>query len=115
MIVTTAASGSAENFEKPNTLADMNENEKRFRKITIQNLLHLRQAGVPLVVGTDTTPGTGALTEMQFLKETGVFSNLELLKMWSETTPRAVFPQRKIGAVEEGYEANFLGAGRGSN
>ena len=45
---------------------------------------------------------------MQFLKETDVFSNLELLKMWSETTPRAVFPQRKIGALEEGYEANFL-------
>lgn len=108
VVVTTAASGSAENFEKPNTLADMNENEKRFRRITIQNLLHLKEAGVPLAVGTDTMPGTGALNEMQFLKETDVFSNLELLKMWSETTPRSVFPQRKIGALEEGYEANFL-------
>jgi imidazolonepropionase-like amidohydrolase len=28
--------------------------------------------------------------------------------MWSETTPKAIFPQRKIGALEEAYEANFL-------
>lgn len=35
-------------------------------------------------------------------------SNLELLKIWSETTPRAIFPQRNIGALEEGYEANSI-------
>ena len=108
MVVTTAASGSAENFEKPNSLPSMNENEKRFRKITIQNLRHLKDAGVPLVVGSDTHPGAGALAEIEFLRDAEVFSNLELLTMWSETTPRAIFPQRKIGALEEGYEANFL-------
>jgi len=43
-----------------------------------------------------------------FLHETGVFSNLELLKIWSETTPKVIFPQRKIGALQEGYEANFV-------
>lgn len=107
-VVTTAASGSAEDFEKPNTLATMNENEKRFRKITIQNLRHLKEAGVPLALGTDTMPGTGALAEIQFLKESDVFLNLELLTMWSQTTPRVIFPKRKIGALEEGYEANFL-------
>jgi imidazolonepropionase-like amidohydrolase len=107
-VVTTAASGSAENFEKPNPLVAMNENEKRFRKITIQNLRHLKDAGVKFAVGSDTMPGAGALAEIEFLKETDVFSNLELLKMWSETTPNAIFPQHKIGALEEGYEANFL-------
>ncbi len=107
-VVTTAASGSAEDFEKPVPLAAMNENEKRFRKITIHNLQRLKNAGVRLAIGTDTTPGTGALTEVNFLHETGVFSNLELLKMWSETTPKVIFPHRMIGALEEGYEANFL-------
>jgi len=107
-VVTTAASGSAENFEKPNPLGSMNENEKRFRKITIQNLQHLKAAGVRLAIGSDTTPGAGILTELNFLRETGVFSNLELLKMWSETTPKVIFPHRKIGALEEGYEASFL-------
>lgn len=112
ILVTTAASGSAENFEKPNPLSSMNENEKRFRKITIRNLQHLKDAGVKLAVGTDTTAGAGALAEVNFLRETGVFSNLELLKMWSETTPKVIFPQRKIGALKEGYEANFLVLGR---
>ena len=108
IVVTTAASGSAENFEKPNPLASMNDNEKRFRKITIKNLQHLKAAGVTLAIGSDTTPGAGLLTEVNFLHETGVFSNLELLKMWSETTPKVIFPRREIGALKEGYEANFL-------
>ena len=28
--------------------------------------------------------------------------------MWSEATPQAIFPQRKVGKLEEGHEANFL-------
>lgn len=34
--------------------------------------------------------------------------NLALLKMWSETTPRTIFPNRKIGALSDGHEASFL-------
>src|SRR5215469_4365080 len=107
-VVTTAAALSAENFENPNPLTALNQNERRFRKIMIQNLRHLKDAGVRLAVGSDTMPGAGVLREIDFLKDSDVFSNLELLKMWSETTPRAIFPQRKIGALREGYEANFL-------
>src|SRR5215472_14924522 len=107
-VVTTAAALSAENFENPNPLAALNENEKRFRRIMIQNLKGLKEGRVTLAVGSDTKPGSGVLKEIDFLKDANVFSNLELLKMWSETTPRAIFPQRKIGALREGYEANFL-------
>src|SRR5215472_10749044 len=107
-VVTTAAALSAENFEKPNPLTSLNENEKRFRKIMIQNLQRLKDGGVTLAVGSDTKPGSGVLKEIDFLKDANVFSNLELLKMWSEATPRAVFPKRKIGALQEGYEANFV-------
>jgi imidazolonepropionase-like amidohydrolase len=28
--------------------------------------------------------------------------------MWTETTARAIFPQRRIGRLQEGYEATFL-------
>jgi imidazolonepropionase-like amidohydrolase len=28
--------------------------------------------------------------------------------MWSEATPRAIFPGRRIGALADGYEASFL-------
>jgi len=71
-------------------------------------VIHLKVAGVPLVVGSDTHPGTGALAEIDFLRDSEVFSNLELLKMWSETTPKAIFPSRKLEALEDCYEANFL-------
>jgi imidazolonepropionase-like amidohydrolase len=107
-VVMTAAALSAENFEKPNPLAALNENEKRFRKIMTQNIRHLKDAGVRLAVGSDTMPGVGVLAEIEFLEKTDIFSNLELLKMWSETTPKAVFPKRKIGVLADGYEANFL-------
>jgi imidazolonepropionase-like amidohydrolase len=107
-VVMTAAALSAENFEEPNPVTALNENEKRFRKIMTQNIRHLKDAGVRLAVGSDTMPGAGVLAEIEFLKDTEVFSNLELLKMWSETTPKVIFPQRKIGALEDDYEANFL-------
>jgi len=107
-VVTTAAALSAENFEKPNPLTALNENEKRFRKIMTQNIRHLKDAGVRLAVGSDTMPGAGVLAEIDFLKATDIFSNLELLKMWSETTPKTIFPKRNIGALKDGYEANFL-------
>ena len=108
IVVMTAAALSAENFEKPNPLSGLNENEKRFRKIMTQNIRNLKDAGVRLAVGSDMMPGAGVLAEIDFLKDTNVFSNLELLKMWSETTPKLIFPQRKIGGLEVGYEANFL-------
>jgi len=107
-VVTTAAALSAENFENPNPLTALNENEKRFRRIMIQNLQRLKDGRVTLAVGSDTKPGSGVLKEIDFLRDARVFSNLELLKIWAETTPRAIFPQRKIGALREGYEANFL-------
>jgi imidazolonepropionase-like amidohydrolase len=28
--------------------------------------------------------------------------------MWTEDTPKTIFPKRKIGALKEGYEASFL-------
>ncbi len=49
---------------------------------------------------------------MEHVSGLGVFSNFELLKMWCERTPTAIFPTRRIGRLEEGYEASFLVLGR---
>jgi imidazolonepropionase-like amidohydrolase len=38
----------------------------------------------------------------------GVWSDAELLHMWGVETPRTVFPSRRIGRLEDGYEASFL-------
>jgi predicted amidohydrolase YtcJ len=31
-----------------------------------------------------------------------------MLKIWTEDTPRTIFPNRRIGKFREGYEASFL-------
>lgn len=71
------------------------------------NIGLLRRAGVPLLLGSDRF-GDTAVTEAAALARSGLFSNLELLRMWSVTTPRAIFPERRIGALRDGYEASFL-------
>lgn len=71
------------------------------------NINLLRRHGVPLLLGSDQFGRTAAV-EAAALKRSGLFSNLELLRMWSVTTPRAIFPRRRIGRLENGYEASFL-------
>jgi imidazolonepropionase-like amidohydrolase len=37
-----------------------------------------------------------------------LFTNAELLRLWSVTTPQTIFPGRRIGRLADGYEASFL-------
>jgi len=46
--------------------------------------------------------------EVTYLATLGVLTPLELLRLWSEATPRAIFPQRRVGCLEEGCEASLL-------
>ena len=71
------------------------------------NLRVLKKHKVTLLLGSDLFPATAAV-EAAALKRSGIFSNLELLRLWSVTTPQAIFPQRKLGELSEGYEASFL-------
>lgn len=73
----------------------------------VNNIGVLRRAKVPLLIGSDVYGGTAA-GEVAALARSGLFSNLELLRMWSVETPRAIFPRRRIGALLPGYEASFL-------
>jgi len=72
------------------------------------NLERLKEAGVTLAVGSDYTFRDTSRGEALLLHELGVFTNLELLEMWCEHSPQTIFPERKIGRLEEGYEASFL-------
>ena len=80
------------------------------RPYVAASLKRLSDAGVTLVVGSDNPMDTSVL-ELEQLATLGVWDNLGLLKMWSEATPRAIFPGRKIGALAEGHEASFLALG----
>lgn len=71
------------------------------------NLSILKRHGVALAVGSDAY-GTVGVEQAELLHDLGVFTNLELLKAWVETTPAAIFPERRIGRLEPGWEASFL-------
>jgi hypothetical protein len=73
----------------------------------LANLKLLHQNGVTLRIGSDNVNDSSA-AELEHLQALGVFDNLTLLKLWAETTPKSIFPGRKIGALREGYEASFL-------
>lgn len=74
--------------------------------IQANNLTLLHQAGVKIAIGSD--HAETALAEALNLYHLNIFDNLTLLKMWCETTPQTIFPTRKIGRLDEGYEASFL-------
>ena len=80
---------------------------KKAQAIQIHNLRLLHDAGVKLAIGPDVYGATSRAEAMN-LYQLHIFDNLTLLKMWSEATPEVIFPNRKIGRLQEGYEASFL-------
>lgn len=75
--------------------------------IQTRNLRLLRDAGVHLAIGSD-DPADPTPGEIAYLKGLRVFSDGELLALWTNATARAIFPGRRIGSLSEGYEASFL-------
>jgi hypothetical protein len=73
----------------------------------VADLKLLRDSGVALAIGSD-NPADSSVNEIEYLRGLGVFDNLALLKMWTESTPNSIFPRRKISALAEGCEASFL-------
>jgi hypothetical protein len=71
------------------------------------NLALLRQSGVSIAIGSDEYSDT-SVREAVYLNELRVFDSAELLRIWTQTTPRAIFPGRRIGTLAPGYEASFL-------
>jgi len=46
--------------------------------------------------------------EATYLATLGVLTPLELLRLWSEATPRAIYPTRRVGCLTDGCEASLL-------
>jgi len=81
--------------------------QTRIREVQIRNLQMLKDAGVPLLLGSDVFTGT-ALAEFHNLAALGVLSPAELLRIATQDTPRAIFPKRRLGCFEAGCDASFL-------
>lgn len=101
VVVTTLQSGSAMIAARDGVEG------KRFDSLQRANLRTLVRHHVTIVIGTDNYRDT-SVPEARYLHELGVFSNVALLRMWAETTARAIFPRRRIGRLVDGYEASFL-------
>jgi hypothetical protein len=91
------------------TLITYLDGDKRKQQdaLNVRNLRVLHAAGVRLAIGSDSYR-IDSLPEVQYLESLHALDNLALLKMWCETTAQTIFPRRKIGALQEGYEANFI-------
>jgi imidazolonepropionase-like amidohydrolase len=83
---------------------------RRFDSLHVRNLNTLRAARVQLALGSDTYRDD-SVGEARYLATLGVFDNLSLVRLWSEATPRAIFPSRRVGCLEDGCEASLLALG----
>jgi hypothetical protein len=100
--VTTTLSWLTDEMESDATAAN-----RLVEEVIRPNVAILQRFGVMLLVGSDSFRQSSA-SEAMLLSKVRLFSNLELLRMWCVTTPRAIFPARRIGRLDPGYEASFL-------
>jgi len=78
-----------------------------YAEIHTHNIALLESRKVPVILGSDRFDKT-IHAEAFYLKKLGVFDNLTLLNRLTYDTPRAIFPDRKIGKIAEGFEGSFL-------
>lgn len=79
----------------------------RRRRLLRQNLQRLIEHGVTVAVGSDYY-GQTLTREIRTLRDLDLWDNRALLDMLVEDTPRSIFPTRRIGRLDFGYEASFL-------
>ncbi len=72
-----------------------------------KTLQRLFDNGVNVAVGSDDVQRT-LRAEMNYWTMLPTLDATAALKTLCENTPRAIFPSRKIGKIEDGYEASFL-------
>jgi hypothetical protein len=71
------------------------------------NIRRLRAAGVKLILGSDLFGGS-VLDEVEAIDALGIMPRAELLRIATRDTAREIFPDRRIGIIEEGAEASFI-------
>ncbi|HYF23841.1 MAG TPA: amidohydrolase family protein [Caulobacteraceae bacterium] len=81
------------------------ERKAAVRALQVENLRRLHAAGATLAIGSDDFSG-GAAGEIANLRELKAFDDATLLRLWIDTPKAAIFPHRRIGRLEPGYEAN---------
>lgn len=83
------------------------EHLQRVQALQRDNLRRLHEAGARLAIGSDSYTATAQAEAMNLLA-IGAFRADELLRLWIDTPRLAIFPDRAVGRLEPGYEANFV-------
>ncbi len=83
---------------------------ERFNRVVARqkklfNLMY--KNGVKIILGSDYYAKTLGV-ELWHLHDNKISDNRTLLKIAAEDTPQAIFPNRKIGKLQSGYEASFI-------
>lgn len=52
--------------------------------------------------------GEAAQQATTALRETALVADAEVLRLWSELSPRTIFPNLRVGSLAAGVEASFL-------
>lgn len=99
VIVTTLLS---EGFSR-----DVEERRRTMRENHAENLRVLSDAGVTLALGSDAY-NESSVDEAINVGSLGALEPVAILRALAMTTPRAIFPGRPIGVLEEGAEADLL-------
>ena len=71
-----------------------------------QNLLTFKRNHVHVAVGSDDYRN-GVMPEVMSLHLLGIYTNAELLQMWTEETAATIFPHRKIGKLRPGLREGW--------
>jgi imidazolonepropionase-like amidohydrolase len=104
VVVVTTLGTAIDNLFKS---LDSIPNRKQEKDMIIHNLSVLKKYNVRLAIGSDAY-GQTSRYEINNLIRLSIFDNLYLLKLWCEITAQTIFPNRKIGFLNEGFEASFL-------
>ncbi len=77
------------------------------RETQVANLRLLKQNGVRIAVGSDAFHGDSRI-EADYLRGLGVFTDVEILRMWTRDCAQTTFPGRYVGELREQFEASFV-------
>ena len=98
--VPTSVVGRDYNRDRPARAAKARDLHRR-------QLRQLRAAGAQIALGADRWNETSA-AEAAYLERHRFFDRATLLDLWARVTPQAVFPNRAIGRLADGFEASLL-------
>ena len=58
-------------------------------------------------MGSDAFHGDSRI-EAEYLRSLGVFTDVEILRMWTRDCSQTTFPNRFVGELREQFEASFI-------